>query len=428
MNDQQANALFGEAAQLLHQGQATAALKILTKLDQAIPSNPGILYYIATAHSLTGSKHKAIQIYERVIRLNSRFIEAYNNIALDFAYLGEHQKAIAFLDHALEIKPDFIEALNHKACFLNALGEYPAAKKILTAALEINAKDGTTLANLSGTCIRLNELEDATKYSNELLRLNPNDHRAHNNLGKIFLLHEDYQNALNCFKKALDCNDSDVDNLADLANAYDELGNTELALQYLILAHKINPDHGTTHLNLGLHYHYQRNYPEAIKHLSTESNDRFRRSLREFNRGHSYLHGLMFEPGWVDYRWRWKESDLPIKYLETARSLWDGNETNRRVLIWHEQGVGDQILFGTLLHEAIKQAPNLFVRLDERLLPLYQRSLPSVHFIAPDSPPCDEDFEYHLPMADLGRLFRLDLNDFQGQPTNYLQAESTVER
>lgn len=424
MNDQQANALFGEAAQLLHQGQASAALKILTKLDQAIPSNPGILYYIATAYSLTGSKHKAIQIYERVMRLNPQFIEAYNNIALDHAYLGEHEKAIGFIDQALSIRPDFIEAIDNKGCFLNAIGKYQEACHTFKSALSINPNDAMALANLSVALIHLGKLDEASAYAETLIRMNPHDHKGYSNLGKISLKLEKTEDALVHFQAALQRNPSDIDTLAALGVVCSELNEHERAQEYFDRALTLDPHNGATHLGLALMHHDRRDFKQAIHFFSTPIQDKNRLTLREYNRALTYLHAGVLLEGWSDYSWRWKESDLPIKYMETASPLWDGKETNGKVFIWHEQGVGDQILFGSLLHEAIKQAPNLLVRLDERLLPLFQRSFTSAHFITPDSPLYDEDIEYHLPMADLGRLFRTDLNDFLRQPANYLKADS----
>lgn len=424
MNDQQANTLFQQSIALLQQGTPQEALKILAKLDQAIPSNPGILYFTATGHSIAGNKHKAIQTYERVLRLNPQFIEAYNNIALDLAYLGEHQKAISFIDQALAIRPDFIEAIVNKGCFLNALGDYRSACNCFQTALSINPQDTMALANLSIALIHLEELEKARSYAEMLLSINPEDHKGHSNLGKVSLKGEDYEAAISHFLAANKLNPYDADTLSDLATAYSELNRFDEARQHFERALALKPDHGATHLGLGLMNHDLRNFDQALVHFSTTTQDKYRITLREYNRALTYLHAGNLELGWADYKWRWKESDLPVPYLLTAKPIWDGQTTNETIFIWHEQGIGDQILFGTLLTEANQVAPNLVVRLDKRLMPIFERSLPNIRFISHDHLITDGEFKYHLPIGDLTRIFRPSLQDFGRQPTPYLHPDS----
>lgn len=423
MHERQANALFEQSVALLQQGKAQEALKILAKLDQAIPSNPGILYFTATGHSIAGNKHKAIQTYERVLRLNPQFIEAYNNIALDLAYLGEHDKAIDFIDQALAIRPGFIEAIDNKGCFLNALGNHTAACDCFETALRINPQDTMALANLSIALIHLEEYEKATACSETLLHINPEDYKGHSNLGKVCLKREDHVAAIAHFLAANSRNPNDADTLTDLATAYSELNRFDEAQIYFEKSLAIKPEHGATHLGLGLMNHDLRNFDQAIAHFSAPIKDKYRLTLREYNRALTYLHSGNLDKGWTDYIWRWKESDLPVPYLVTTNLLWEGQITKEPVLLWHEQGIGDQILFGTLLAEAATRASNLLIRLDQRLVPLFQRSFPKLRFISHDQRISDIDFKYHCPIGDLARIFRNKIDDFEHQPTSYLKAD-----
>ena len=423
MNEQQANTLFGQATSFLQAGKPKEALAILAKLDQAIPSNPGILYYTATAHSLAGNKQKAIQIYERVIRLNPQFIEAYNNIALDLAYLGEHQKAIECVNKALSIRPDFIEAIINKGCFLNQTGQYVLACEAFNQALRINPQETKALANLSVSFRHLGNYIEATNCAEELLKLNTQDHKGHAALGKINAKQENLDAALLHFLKANECNPNDADILADIGATYSDMGQFDLAEGYFKQALSMNADHGATHMGLGSMHLDLRNFQLALDFFNAPIQDKSEISSRHYNRGLTNLHAGNIETGWKDYEWRWKENNLQVSYFETARPLWHGEVTSEPVLVWHEQGIGDQILFCTLLHQAAQQAANLIVRLDRRLIPIFQRSLPQIRFLADDAPITDGDFKYHLPLGDLGRLFRPDLQSFEHQPIAYLQPD-----
>ncbi len=424
MNEQQANALFEQSISHLQHGQHQEALKILVKLDQAIPSNPGILFFTATGHSIAGNKRKAIQIYERVLRLNPRFIEAYNNIALDLAYIGEHEKAIGFIDQALAIRPDFIEALVNKGCCFNALGEYQLACNCFESALQIQPNNAEALANSSIALIHLGQYSKATALAEHVLQINPKDYKGHSNLGKISTAMERFNDALMHFIAANQNKPDDPDNLSELGNIYAKLGQHELAQQHFDQALNINPNHGATQLHLGLMYHDLREFDQAIFHFSSTTQDKYRLAQREYNSSLSHLHKGALQAGWSAYDRRWKASDLPIIFLDTRRPLWDGKRTNDAVLIWQEQGIGDQILFGSLLHEAAVQASNLIVRLDSRLTPIFQRSFPTIRFITNDSKLADTDFEYHLPLGDLGKIFRSKPEAFSSKEAIYLKADT----
>lgn len=428
MNDEQANALFEQSVALLQQGKAKEALKYLARLDQAIPSNPGILYFTATAYSISGNKHKAIQTYERVLRLNPQFIEAYNNIALDLSYLGEHQRAIAFVNQALTLKPDFIEALVNKGCLLNDLGEFQLAQHCFESALHLNHSDTMALANLSVALRHLGEYDQARACAELLLQKNPEDYKGHTALGKIFSKLEDYESALKFFLDAQKLNPSDPDLLADLGATYSDLGNHSLAHHYFREALSIKPDHGASHLGLGSMHLELRNFDQAFFHLNIDLHDKKRVGCRQYNRAITHLHAGNLKSGWADYILRWKESELPVPYLQTTHPQWEGQITTAPVLIWHEQGIGDQILFGTLFSDAAKQAPNLIIRMDERLVPLFHRSFPGVRFISHDQSIADNDFQYHCPIGDLARFFRNNLDDFKHQPTACLKADNTREK
>ena len=51
-------------------------------------------------------------------------------------------------------------------------------------------------------------------------------------------------------------------------------------------------------------------------------------------------------------------------------------KTDCRALVWAEQGVGDEVMFGSMLGEFRAYVGKLLVQLDRRLIPLFKRSLP----------------------------------------------------
>ncbi len=422
MNDHQANTIFEQSIAQLKKGDAKEALKLLGTLDKAIPSNPGILYFTAAAHSILGNKLKAIQIYERVLRLNPQFIEAYNNIALDLAYLGEHEKAIFYFEQALAIRPDFTEAVINKGASFNELGMFPAAISAFEFVLRTDPKNTLALANLTITYIRLGDLDFAENVAKRALEANQRDLSALQNLGNIYLKRELPDTAIGFFLSALNIKENDTDSIAGLASAHLDKKNYTEAEKLFNLVLAKNPEHGETYKNLGILYHELRRFEDALNLFSAPIKNKKRVANREYNRALTFLHAGKLTEGWRDYEWRWRESELPVTQLKTTRPVWRGLPTEKTIFIWHEQGIGDQVLFGTLINETTESAPNLIIRLDARLIPVFQNTFPKIRFISAEETLKDEDFEFHIPIGNLGSLFRNTLNSFEKQTTSYLKA------
>src|SRR5258708_40295187 len=83
----------------------------------------------------------------------------------------------------------------------------------------------------------------------------------------------------------------------------------------------------------------------------------------------------------------------------------NGLDPAKRVAITLEQGVGDQVLFTTLLPELERRGVNAVFELDARLFAIYRCSLPGLTFGTPAEseaafPVCDDQ----LAVACLPRL------------------------
>jgi ADP-heptose:LPS heptosyltransferase len=153
--------------------------------------------------------------------------------------------------------------------------------------------------------------------------------------------------------------------------------------------------------------------------------------------------------------------------------LWTGELLcSRRLLLWGEQGVGDEIMFAGLLPEAIRAGNRITLDCDPRLEPLLARSFPEIEVISTaqpnpglepnpalgsiqrsnlgalsfrhlsgemaGSPPASQpqpasiaslepDFAAHLPTGSLPGLFRATVHAFGASTSPYLKPDP-VER
>ncbi|HYD68020.1 hypothetical protein [Azospirillum sp.] len=123
-------------------------------------------------------------------------------------------------------------------------------------------------------------------------------------------------------------------------------------------------------------------------------------------------HGLL-AAGWAAYDRRFALGraagrDLPLP-------AWRGEDiADKRILVWREQGLGDELMFASLYPDLIARAGHVALECDPRLTPLFTRSFPAADIRpaggAPDG--CD----LHVPAGTLPRYLRPTLAHFPDAP------------
>lgn len=126
-----------------------------------------------------------------------------------------------------------------------------------------------------------------------------------------------------------------------------------------------------------------------------------------------------FREAWEYQDWRWKTPKFDSPRLKTSKPQWTKDCGAKRVLVWSEQGIGDQILHLSLLHKVQELCDELIVVGDIRLFPLLTRSFPNVKFLAQNER--IKGFDAQIPMANIASNFINDLNDIPlNADRNYL--------
>jgi len=132
--------------------------------------------------------------------------------------------------------------------------------------------------------------------------------------------------------------------------------------------------------------------------------------------------------GWANHPARFGAGCSPYRPMPYAP--WRGQplSADEPLLILADQGLGDEIMFASCLPDVARRAPQCIVECEPRLLALFQRSFPGLHFIATqrendtrwlDGQPAPR---WQLAAGDLPGLFRQSDEDFPNH-RGYLQAD-----
>ncbi len=91
--------------------------------------------------------------------------------------------------------------------------------------------------------------------------------------------------------------------------------------------------------------------------------------------------------------------------------------------------MGDQIIYSSLLLDALKTKNNFFVSVDPRLISLYERSFygtKNVRFISSKDKLSEVDYDLHIPIGSLGKFFRDSIKAFSNHPSGYLKSRTDL--
>jgi hypothetical protein len=127
-----------------------------------------------------------------------------------------------------------------------------------------------------------------------------------------------------------------------------------------------------------------------------------------------------FEDGWKHYAARWQLPELNLKPLVSEKPSWTPNFNSKHLLVWGEQGIGDEIMFASLLGQLHSKLSTFTLYTVKRLVPLIQRSFPNIRCISEASELEGLDYDYQISIGDLPKYFCKSANDFAKIRTAHL--------
>ena len=189
------------------------------------------------------------------------------------------------------------------------------------------------------------------------------------------------------------------------------------ALQDKAVAFKTLVRLGKTHRVLGESDQALARFDQAAQMQPTSAIPFYERGLLKLANGD-------FAGGWRDYNTRWRTDELTysrgfvptslIPLLTTAPTVSDLE--GKRVLLIGDQGIGDQIMFASMLPDLQRIAKSILCLCEPRLMRLLQSSFPDVAFVDPRGAQVDRDaVDILLAMSSLGAAFRQTWADFPGE-------------
>ena len=392
-------------------------------VDDTAPTEPAPFLYGHGVEGLfrRGNQHasdrdhpQAIDCYLRAIALAPEVAEIHFNLGTVFLELKRWDKAAACFQRAVALSPDFADA------YFN-LGIAHYESKSVESAIAAYRRASELAPRRPGVLYNLG--------------------LAHQETG-------DHAEAIDCYRRALALRPDFVEALVDLGHALQETGDTQAAANAWIRALACRPDCADAHYNLGWLHQLQHRLPEAIRCYGEALRHRpahpkacnntgkayqdlgqvesalawYRKALElepgyaeaRFNLATAQLLNGEFEEGWQNYEARWVKSDWRRFYpRRLPQPAWDGGPLDGKTILVHsEQGLGDMLQFARYLPMVKARGGRVVFETRAALIELF-RGWDCIDAVVPITPPeaeLDLEFDAHVPLLSLPRLFHTDLN------------------
>ena len=393
-----------DAMQLLgnvleQRGRCKEAVKYFNDAIKQAPGHACLHNSLGMALHKLNKFHEAVLEFKRALEIQPDFAKAHNNLGVVLMKLGRIDEAITACRQAISLRSDFKEAYNNLGLALKKTGKLEDAVTSYKKAISLDSEYAAALSNLGMALITQGRFKEAADNLQKAVNLNPNSAEFLNNLGVLFNRQERFEDAVAASEKAIALRPDYVEAHNDLGTALIELGRFSEATAAFEKAIAIDPRCAQAHHNLSL----------------------------------VLLLTAKFEQGWKEYEWRWRHEGFSTPVRPFSQTWWDGSsEGLTKLLVWAEQGIGDEVQFSGLIRHIISGGINVVVECDNRLLPLLQRSFPGTIVVGRTDPPNpllqDPSITHQIPMASIPRVLGLSPDYMPFQNGFMIPDESLRER
>ena len=371
--DPQAQA--SHALQLFHSGQVDKALEAAQPLLDSPTVAAEMLHLTGACLHQLGRGPEAVPFLRRSIGLEPANPSYLNTLGVVLRKLKRTEQAIRSYELVMALQPDFADVYYNCGNALSELKRTDEAVKRFRRCLEINPRHHSAHHNLGNALRDLKKLDEALihyEISDQCEHHNPD---MHCNWGLAWQLQERWDKAIDCFEVAINQ----------------------------------KTDHAASHINLGGALAVQERFDEACAALrrGVELDDSCNDA--KFNLALTLLTIGQFEEGWKFYDTRLSLPDKVRPPLPTP--IWDGNlEIDGPLLVWAEQGYGDNIQFVRYLPILMELGLQVTLSTRPPLMELFRQCLqPACPAIIDHKPSNLQGFKHHVPMLTLPRIFRTSL-------------------
>lgn len=436
-----------------------------TEQDGGAPKNLRPPEVEQAYHYLADGRVEAAEdAFWRAFRVDKNSAQLACAAGVAFAKVGQLSSAIRFFKAATDSDPNLAEAHTGLGSALLAAGELRESEASLKQALVLSPNSLIGLYNLGLVLTSQNRLEDAAQALSRAINLSPHFAEAYNQLGLVFKAANKLDKAIDSFQSCIElnprfvaaycnliqafCANQQHDKAEDLvrrmlgdaefeqSDALEKLGYVKHSMGKLVEARGIyeralalNSTSATLCDNYAMVLQDLGEVEQAITFhtRALELDPAF--TAAKWHRAIANLKRHHFSEAWPEYELRLLDQQATQRAFPYPR--WEGSDlTGKTLLIHAEQGLGDEIMFGSCIPDAIEHAGSCVIECNKKLESIYRRSFPGAHIHGGDQLTGLEWLsniprpDFVVSVASLPLFFRNSIEQFP-KHRGYLRADAT---
>ena len=433
------------------------------------PNQPEALLNLGIAFYQESKFDDAIRCFDNAIKFKPDYSEAFYTKALSYENKKLKDEAITNFELAILHNPNYIDPIVTLGALYSDLNEFDKALNLFKKAEILRPNDTGNLRMIATLNKKNRNLDEAIKYLNRAINLQPEESTLYNDRSVFYIENKMFDEALIDLNQVIKLNSDDSDLFFNRAVVFSKLLLYAEAEADCKKALKLNPESSKTYSQLAnIDFHLNKFdtalsfYDKAIS-LDPENHEplffkgAFLKKIKRFDLAKIvylrlldfsensevindaslfFLNQKFFSIGWDAYANRiniplpiWKGFLNLTNELSKYSLKWEGQLNCESLLIIGDQGIGDQIIYLSMLKELSTKVKKITILIHCKLVTLFERSFKNISFI-PLINPCEyktlsgiSNFEYFILAGDLGRFLRNSIQSFQNQPNSYLEAD-----
>ena len=405
------------------QGDSRQGIALIQQALALKPELPSAYYHLGIILHLNNRVDDAIRHYETAIALLPNSAEVLLNLGTAYYSKNRTADAIRCLDQAMTIDPTNADIYYNKGVVVQSLNRLDEARQLYEKALTLKPTLGSALVNLGNILQSLNRHTEAIEFYQKAIAINVNHIDAHMNLGNSLQALNRFEEALRANAKAAALGPDYALAQMNFGSALQALNRYDDAIQCFARALSIDPELAAAQMNFGTGMQGLARYEEAMS--------RYDKALAlapdfheaKWNKALLCLTLGQFPEGWELYEARWPAGIKGMVERKYSQQRWNGEQLDGTLMIWGEQGLGDQILYASMIPDLATRAKRILFEVEPRLVPLFARSFSGVDVVPLAEELYAGHIDRHEPVIGLGRYFRTSWDSFPQRSEGYLIAD-----
>ena len=337
---------------------------------------------------------------------------------------GDLAGARALYGQVIAREPHHAEALHLAGAAAAQAGQAQEAEPLLRRAARLQPANAYIQMNLAATLQATGKLAAAIPVIARAVTLAPALPVVHQQQGDLFEALGRFEAALASFRRAAVLAPHDPGPIIKQGNVLAMLDRMEDAVRAFEAALHLAPGNALAHKQLGTALMLLGRYPDALSNFDRTLELAPGLADAHYNRALVLLTQGDYEQGLAEYEWRWR---APSTYSSRARRnleepQWRGGDelAGRRILLYHEQGLGDTLQFCRYASLVAQRGATVLLQVQRPLVPLLRRLDGVTEIFAHDEPV--PPFDLHCPLMSLPFAFGTRLATIPA-PSGYLAAD-----